>query len=122
MKISVSLRGISSRLRSGGSLATESRSAVASESGRSLASARNAIHLPSGETTALQMRILGVRELLARGARLARCRSAPDATYHARGATRGPAMNCPCPFALYTMSTTWRPSKRDGFSGFVIAL
>ena len=51
MKISVSLRGSSSRLRSGGSLAIESRSAVTTESERSLASAMNAIHLPSGDTT-----------------------------------------------------------------------
>src|SRR5262249_40583282 len=31
-------------------------------------------------------------------------------------------MNCAWPFALYTMSMICRPSKRDGFSGFVIAL
>src|SRR4029078_1956726 len=52
LKISVSLRGSSSRLRSGVSLAIESRSAVTTESGRRRAAARKAIHLPSGETTA----------------------------------------------------------------------
>ena len=50
--MSVSFRSTSSRVASYGSSATESAIACTTESGRSAASAVNAIHFPSGETTA----------------------------------------------------------------------
>jgi hypothetical protein len=53
-KMSESLRSSWSRSMLNGSRSSESRSACTTESGRSAGSATNAIHRPSGETTALR--------------------------------------------------------------------